>query len=111
MVKTMEWQGQSLLLLDQTKLPSEIITILCKDYRRVGEAIKRLEVRGAPAIGAAAAFGMVLGWQELASRYADFSQETLLIEFKKIKNFTDLDDKVFFINVFLKLQYYLVESF
>ena len=85
MVKTMEWQGQSLLLLDQTKLPSEIITILCKDYRRVGEAIKRLEVRGAPAIGAAAAFGMVLGWQELASRYADFSQETLLIEFKKIK--------------------------
>ena len=61
MVKTMEWQGQSLLLLDQTKLPSEIITILCKDYRRVGEAIKRLEVRGAPAIGAAAAFGMVLG--------------------------------------------------
>ena len=67
MVKTMEWQGQSLLLLDQTKLPSEIITILCKDYRRVGEAIKRLEVRGAPAIGAAAAFGMVLGWQELAS--------------------------------------------
>ena len=46
MVKTMEWQGQSLLLLDQTKLPSEIITILCKDYRRVGEAIKRLEVRG-----------------------------------------------------------------
>lgn len=87
MVKTMEWHGQSLLLLDQTKLPSEIITILCKDYRRVGEAIKRLEVRGAPAIGAAAAFGMVLGWQELASRYADFSQETLLIEFKKIKNF------------------------
>ena len=83
----MEWQGQSLLLLDQTKLPSEIITILCKDYRRVGEAIKRLEVRGAPAIGAAAAFGMVLGWQELASRYADSSQETLLIEFKKIKNF------------------------
>lgn len=83
----MEWQGQSLLLLDQTKLPSEIITILCKDYRRVGEAIKRLEVRGAPAIGAAAAFGMVLGWQELASRYADFSQETLLIEFKKIKTF------------------------
>ena len=59
MVKTMEWQGQSLLLLDQTKLPSEIITILCKDYRRVGEAIKRLEVRGAPAIGAAAAFGLI----------------------------------------------------
>ena len=45
MVKTMEWQGQSLLLLDQTKLPAEIVTIICEDYRRVGEAIKRLEVR------------------------------------------------------------------
>lgn len=39
MVKTMEWQGQSLLLLDQTKLPAEIVTIICEDYRRVGEAI------------------------------------------------------------------------
>lgn len=87
MVKTMEWQGQSLLLLDQTKLPSEIVVIICKDYRRVGEAIKRLEVRGAPAIGAAAAFGMALGWQELTVRYADSSLETLLLEFKKIKNF------------------------
>lgn len=81
MVKTMEWQGQN-TLLDQTKSPSEIITILCKDYRRVGEANKTFGIRGAPAIGATAAFGMVLGWQELASRYADFSQETLLIEFK-----------------------------
>ena len=33
MVKTMEWQGQSLLLLDQTKLPSEIITILCNVWK------------------------------------------------------------------------------
>ena len=34
MVKTMEWQGQSLLLLDQTKLPSEIITILCESKNK-----------------------------------------------------------------------------
>ena len=53
----------------------------------IWEAIYSLRVRGAPAIGAAAAFGMVLGWQELASRYADFSQETLLIEVQKNKNF------------------------
>ena len=91
MVKTMEWQGQSLLLLDQTKLPSEIITILCKDYRRVGEAIKRLEVRGAPAIGAAAAFGMVLGWQELASRYADSARKLFNSKFKNKNIFSLLE--------------------
>lgn len=87
MIKTMEWQGQSLILLDQTKLPSKIVTIICKDYRSVGEAIKRLEVRGAPAIGAAAAFAMTLGWQELTIRANDVGSETLLRELLKIKDF------------------------
>ena len=65
MVKTMEWQHNVLEILDQTKLPVEISFIKCFDYLRVAEAIKRLEVRGAPAIGAAAGFAMVLGWQQL----------------------------------------------
>lgn len=65
MVKTMEWQHNALEILDQTKLPVEISFIKCFDYLRVAEAIKRLEVRGAPAIGAAAGFAMVLGWQQL----------------------------------------------
>ena len=65
MVKTMEWQHDALEILDQTKLPVEISFIKCFDYLRVAEAIKRLEVRGAPAIGAAAGFAMVLGWQQL----------------------------------------------
>ena len=65
MVKTMEWQHNALKILDQTKLPVEISFIKCFDYLRVAEAIKRLEVRGAPAIGAAAGFAMVLGWQQL----------------------------------------------
>ena len=65
MVKTMEWQHDALEILDQTKLPVEISFIKCGTYRRVGEAIKKLEVRGAPAIGAAAGFAMVLGWQQL----------------------------------------------
>ena len=51
MVKTMEWQHNALEILDQTKLPVEISFIKCGTYRRVGEAIKKLEVRGAPAIG------------------------------------------------------------
>ena len=65
MVKTMEWQHNALEILDQTKLPVEISFIKCGTYRRVGEAIKKLEVRGAPAIGSAAGFAMVLGWQQL----------------------------------------------
>lgn len=65
MVKTMEWQHNALEILDQTRLPVEISFIKCHTYQRVGEAIKKLEVRGAPAIGAAAGFAMVLGWQQL----------------------------------------------
>lgn len=57
----MRWNNGSLELLDQTKLPTTIEYIQCDNYQIVGEAIKKLEVRGAPAIGAAAAFGYVLG--------------------------------------------------
>ncbi len=68
MVETMRWEDGVLQLLDQTKLPQETIFIACKDYTRVKVAIKRLEVRGAPAIGAAAAFAMVLGAVEAENR-------------------------------------------
>jgi methylthioribose-1-phosphate isomerase len=64
-----------LSLLDQTKLPNSLEYITCNDYRRVAEAIRKLEVRGAPAIGAAAAFGLVLGAKEL--RNSDKFWETL----------------------------------
>lgn len=70
MVETMIWRQEQQLLevLDQTKLPQVCKFIACKDYQRVKLAIKRLEVRGAPAIGAAAAFAMVLGAQECADK-------------------------------------------
>ena len=64
-MESMRWNGDSLELLDQTKLPKALEYIHCQDYRRVGLAIKCLEVRGAPAIGAAAAYGVVLGAQEV----------------------------------------------
>lgn len=65
---TMTWTGDALVLLDQTKLPQVTEEIICRDYLRVKEAIKRLEVRGAPAIGAAAGFAMVLGARSAAKR-------------------------------------------
>ncbi|MBQ7317513.1 MAG: S-methyl-5-thioribose-1-phosphate isomerase, partial [Phascolarctobacterium sp.] len=68
MIDTMRWEKGKLILLDQTKLPQLTELITCEDYKRVKLAIKRLEVRGAPAIGAAAGFGMVLGALEAAKR-------------------------------------------
>ncbi len=68
MTETMRWEDGRLLLLDQTKLPQACEIIVCEDYRRVREAIRRLEVRGAPAIGAAAAYAMVLAAKEAAGR-------------------------------------------
>jgi methylthioribose-1-phosphate isomerase len=64
LLQSIEWKINSLSLLDQTLLPNRIEYIECHSYQRVAQAIKRLEVRGAPAIGAAAAFGLVLGAKE-----------------------------------------------
>ncbi|NCB63450.1 MAG: S-methyl-5-thioribose-1-phosphate isomerase [Clostridia bacterium] len=58
------WQGISLALLDQTKLPTQEIWDDYTDYRAVANAIKRLVVRGAPAIGVAAAYACCLAYQE-----------------------------------------------
>lgn len=60
-MKALEWLGDSLRILDQTKLP---VTTVYKDvstYEEVAEAIEKMQVRGAPAIGAAAAYGYALG--------------------------------------------------
>lgn len=65
MYATMMWEEGKLSLLNQTLLPQQTKYIVCDDYRRVKEAIEKLEVRGAPAIGAAAAFAMVLGAKEV----------------------------------------------
>ncbi|MFZ5634911.1 MAG: S-methyl-5-thioribose-1-phosphate isomerase [Bacillota bacterium] len=61
----MRWEGSELLILDQTKLPGCIEYIRCRDHLTVAEAIKKLSVRGAPAIGASAAYGLVLGAMSL----------------------------------------------
>lgn len=59
-MKTLEWEDNKLKLIDQTKLPDELTYVYCNDYKEVIVAIKDMVVRGAPAIGVAAAFGMAL---------------------------------------------------
>lgn len=62
-----EWVGDArmghLRLLDQTRLPEKTVYLDCRDVQSVWDAIKRLSVRGAPAIGIAAAYGCVIGGQ------------------------------------------------
>ena len=77
MVETMRWEQGSLVLLDQTLLPQKIEWITCVDYKRVKVAIERLEVRGAPAIGAAAAFAMCWGRERLRTSRTFWVQWTL----------------------------------
>ncbi|HEV8291397.1 MAG TPA: S-methyl-5-thioribose-1-phosphate isomerase [Tepidisphaeraceae bacterium] len=61
MLQTITWDGQALKLLDQTKLPLEQVYVEVKDEKQMWHAIRDLVVRGAPAIGVAAGFGVYLG--------------------------------------------------
>src|SRR5436309_2560556 len=61
----MRWEGPGLLLLDQTRLPVEEVWMDCETPEQVADAIRRLAVRGAPAIGVAAAYGLVLGLRDV----------------------------------------------
>jgi methylthioribose-1-phosphate isomerase len=69
-VPTLEFRAGSLWLLDQTKLPLETVFLECRDTATVAEAITSLRVRGAPAIGLAAAFGVALAARDLAGKGA-----------------------------------------
>lgn len=62
-MKAIEWTGEKLRVIDQTRLPQELVFLELEDFREVAEAIMALRVRGAPAIGVAAAYGLVLGAQ------------------------------------------------
>jgi len=59
-VEPIRWRGDGLELLDQRKLPGEVIWVTCRNADEVAAAIRDMVVRGAPAIGVAAAFGMAM---------------------------------------------------
>lgn len=76
-MKTMYWKDDKLFLIDQTLLPDEVVYHECKTYKDVIDAIKTMKVRGAPAIGVAAAFAMAL---------AEIAGEDMQIAGEDIKN-------------------------
>jgi len=59
--RTLEWAGDHLRILDQTMLPEELVYLECRTVDEIASAIKDLKVRGAPAIGVAAGFGVAVG--------------------------------------------------
>jgi len=65
MVKTIEMIDGKVRMLDQSKLPLEVRYVECTDYNQVAEGIKKMWIRGAPAIGIAAAMGVALGAQKI----------------------------------------------
>lgn len=73
--KTIEWVENKARILDQSILPHEVTYIDCSDYHMVADIIKTLRIRGAPAIGIAAAMGIALAAQDVkASSYDQFMQ-------------------------------------
>mgnify|MGYP003337723931 FL=1 len=60
LLKTVEWKNNKVVMIDQTKLPNELVFVEYSDFHDVANAIKTLIVRGAPAIGVSGAFGLAL---------------------------------------------------
>lgn len=64
MLETIQWTPQGVVMIDQTRLPLEETCVTCRTYEEVADAIRRMVIRGAPAIGVAAAMGVALGMAE-----------------------------------------------
>ncbi|MBV9300624.1 MAG: S-methyl-5-thioribose-1-phosphate isomerase [Acidobacteriaceae bacterium] len=59
--ETIEWKPEGVVMIDQTRLPGETVYVTCRSYVEVADAIRNMVIRGAPAIGVAAAMGVALG--------------------------------------------------
>lgn len=75
-LKTVEWKDNSVVMIDQTKLPNILEYVTYTDYNQVADAIRTLVVRGAPAIGVSGAFGLAL-----ASLQSDATEKNSLISY------------------------------
>jgi len=79
MLPTIEWKGDSVVMIDQRKLPASEIYVTCRTANDVAKAIKTMVIRGAPAIGVSAAMGIALGM----SRSRNTGTKAFTTEFQK----------------------------
>jgi methylthioribose-1-phosphate isomerase len=76
MIQTLEWTEHGVRFIDQTKLPTEETYVICKTHQQVADVIRNMVVRGAPAIGVAAAMGIALGVRDSkAETVADLKRD------------------------------------
>jgi len=80
MLPTIEWQDEAVVMIDQRKLPGAEIYVKCQSAAQVAKAIKTMVIRGAPAIGVAAAMGLALG----VKRTSETGTQKLATEFYKL---------------------------
>lgn len=78
MLPTIEWKKDKVIMIDQRKLPEKEVYVECTDHNQVAEAVEKMIIRGAPAIGIAAGYGVVLGLLRVES------EEDLDKEFDRI---------------------------
>ena len=77
MVETIQWTEAGVVMIDQTRLPVEEKYVTCRTYEEVAEAIRGMVIRGAPAIGVAAAMGVALGVLHAGEVQLDRQMETI----------------------------------
>jgi methylthioribose-1-phosphate isomerase len=78
-VKTIEWKDDRVVMLDQRLLPHREVYRVCRDYGQVADAIREMVIRGAPAIGVAAAMGVALGALKAPEKTFDRDFERILL--------------------------------
>ena len=80
MLPTIDWQGDTIVMVDQRKLPGQEIYVSCRSAQEVARAIRTMVIRGAPAIGVAAAMGIALGMRRSTAK----GTRQFAVEFQKI---------------------------
>jgi methylthioribose-1-phosphate isomerase len=80
MLPTIEWQDDAVVMIDQRKLPGQEIYVQCRTAKEVARAIKTMVIRGAPAIGVAAAMGLALGMRQSQAQ----GTRQFTVEFNKL---------------------------
>jgi methylthioribose-1-phosphate isomerase len=80
-LRTVEWKNNRVIMIDQTKLPNELVFVEYSDFQEIASAIKTLVVRGAPAIGVSGAFGLALA----ALQSKSITKKKLIEDLEKAK--------------------------
>ena len=80
MIQTILWKPEGVVMIDQTRLPLEEIYVTCQSYQEVADAIRTMIIRGAPAIGVAAAMGVAIGVQQADPAGLDSQFEAICAE-------------------------------